>query len=119
MGLLGGKKAEGPKEKGTQAEKGLLTKNPVFDGERGTLAPFVNGGVVSRKPTGMVMRKWVKYDKGGETSMVQADKHALTHQLGVQVKLLIACFSSANCFSTALTQKSTCLHVSLISTSRC
>ena len=42
-------------------------------------APF------NRKSLGVVgLRKWVKFDKTGETSIIQADKHALTHQLGVQ-----------------------------------
>lgn len=40
----------------------------------------------NRKNLGAVgLRKWVKFDKSGETCVVQADKHALTHQLGVQV----------------------------------
>lgn len=32
------------------------------------------------------LRKWVKFDKNGETSIIQVDKHVLTHQLGVQVR---------------------------------
>lgn len=41
----------------------------------------------NRKNLGAVgLRKWVKFDKNGETCVVQADKQALTHQLGVQVK---------------------------------
>jgi hypothetical protein len=40
----------------------------------------------NRKNLGAVgLRKWVKFDRNGETSVVQADKHNLTQQLGVQV----------------------------------
>ena len=39
-----------------------------------------------KKKLGAVgLRKWVKFDRSGETSIIQADKHAITHQLGVQV----------------------------------
>ncbi|KAK9843506.1 hypothetical protein WJX81_006534 [Elliptochloris bilobata] len=31
-------------------------------------------------------RKWVRFDRNGETSIIQADKHALVHQLGVQLR---------------------------------
>ena len=42
----------------------------------------------NRKNLGAVgLRKWVKFDRNGETSVVQADKHNLTQQLGVQVLL--------------------------------
>lgn len=44
----------------------------------------------SRKPTvPLNTRKWVKYDKSGATTMIHADKHALTHQLGVQVPIFL------------------------------
>lgn len=45
-------------------------------------------GFGKRPTVPSAMRKWVKFDKSGETTIMQADKHALTHQLGVQVIVL-------------------------------
>jgi len=41
----------------------------------------------NRKNLGAVgLRKWVKFERNGQTSVVQADKHNLTQQLGVQLR---------------------------------
>lgn len=86
--LLNGTKNGTDQERGSVAEKGLLTKNLVLDGDKNGTTP--NTLTFNRKTTGpATLRKWVKYDKGGATTMVQADKYALTHQLGVQVGLHI------------------------------
>ncbi len=48
----------------------------------------------NRKNLGAVgLRKWVKFDRNGETSVVQADKHNLTQQLGVQVSSSLQCMA--------------------------
>ena len=65
--------------------KKMLSSSDLAPAAGGPLkAPF------NRKSLGVVgLRKWVKFDKTGETSIIQADKHALTHQLGVQASTVI------------------------------
>lgn len=39
-----------------------------------------------RKLIAVGMRKWFRFDKNGEASVIQADKFAITHQLGIQLR---------------------------------
>ena len=57
----------------------------------------------NRKNLGAVgLRKWVKFDKNGETSVVQADKHNLTQQLGVQVLSALQIWLEVNLINTVI-----------------
>ena len=66
--------------------KDLLKPKKTLSSSDLTTAPVPLHIPFNRKNLGAVgLRKWVKFDKNGETCVVQADKHALTHELGVQV----------------------------------
>ena len=66
--------------------KGLLKPKTTLSSPDLTAAPAPVHIPFNRKNLGAVgLRKWVKVDKDGRTGIVQADKQALTHQLGVQV----------------------------------
>lgn len=68
----------------------LRKVNSGTDGNQAQLGPYKDPlKATDRKKVGplyVAARKWVKVDKRGTSSIIQAEKNELTHQLGVQLR---------------------------------